>query len=416
MKKLLATDLDGTLLRDDKTISINTKNKVHEMIQEGHYFVVTTGRPFFRITKILEQLDIINDTNICICNNGGLIITTDGSEVLYEEIMEDSAVPELIDIAIKNKVNVLVYQKDYIVTDHLDERVTLLKGQPCVKFIDGGKEKLKELKKVYKIVFNEEDEVLLNLRDSLPKELLEKYNFVMTGHNFLEINNKTIDKGVSLKRLSEMLNIKLENTFAVGDEENDIPMIKTAGVGCAVSNANVKVKEVAKYITLSNEEDGVAKLIENKILKPKLIVSACLMGDNCKYNGCSNLNQKLIDDLKDYTVIKVCPEVFGGLPTPRIPAEITGNKVINKEGIDVTNNYCLGAKQSLELALKHNVNKAILKAKSPSCGFGKIYDGTFTNTLIDGNGITAKLFLENNIKVYTENNYEEIITEKELIL
>ena len=92
MKKLLATDLDGTLLKDDKTISENTINKVHEMINEGHYFVVTTGRPFFRITKILEQLDIINDTNICICNNGGLIITTDGSKVLYEEIMEDRAV------------------------------------------------------------------------------------------------------------------------------------------------------------------------------------------------------------------------------------------------------------------------------------------------------------------------------------
>ena len=100
MKKLLATDLDGTLLKDDKTISNYTINKVHEMINEGHYFVVATGRPFFRITNILNQLDIVSDNVYCICNNGGLIISTDGSKVLYEENMPHEHVEELIDLAI----------------------------------------------------------------------------------------------------------------------------------------------------------------------------------------------------------------------------------------------------------------------------------------------------------------------------
>jgi uncharacterized protein YbbK (DUF523 family) len=86
--------------------------------------------------------------------------------------------------------------------------------------------------------------------------------------------------------------------------------------------------------------------------------------------------------------------------------------VINKEGIDVTLNYNKGALISLELAKKHQIKQAILKAKSPSCGVGKIYDGTFTNTLIDGYGVCAKLFKENNIELYTENNYQEILKKK----
>ena len=120
MRKLLATDLDGTLLKNDKTVSEFTINKVHEMINEGHYFVIATGRPFFRITKILNQLNIISDKIYCICNNGGLIISTDGSKVLYEENMPHENAVELIDLAIKHDVNMLVYQRDYI-SDFISE-------------------------------------------------------------------------------------------------------------------------------------------------------------------------------------------------------------------------------------------------------------------------------------------------------
>ena len=139
----------------------------------------------------------------------------------------------------------------------------------------------------------------------------------------------------------------------------------------------------------------------------KIIVSACLLGTNCKYNGGNNYNQELMEHLKEYEIIPICPECSGGLPTPRIPSEIIGEKVINKEGIDVTNNYLSGAIKAIELAKGNNIKVAILKAKSPSCGEGKIYDGTFTNTLIDGDGITVRMFKSEGIKVYTENNYKE---------
>ena len=412
MKKILATDLDGTLLRNDKTVSEYTVSKVHEMINEGHYFVVATGRPFFRITKILKQLDIISDKIYCICNNGGLIISTDGTKVLYEENMPHEHAVELIDLAIKHNVNMLVYQKDYINTDHLDECVTILKGEPRLRLIDGTKEDLKKIPNVCKVVYNGTNEQLKEFKSKVPQEILDKYNFVFSGLDFLEVNNKTIDKGVAIKRLSEMLNIDEINVYTVGDEENDIAMIKLFENGSCVQNANPKLKEYAKIITLSNEEDGVAHLIDKYILNKKVLVSACLLGDNCKYNGGNNLNNDLVDALKDYTIIKICPEVFGGLSIPRIPAEIIGDKVINKEGINVTLNYKKGAEIALELAKKHNCTSAILKGRSPSCGVGKIYDGSFTGNIIDGYGICAKLFKENNIELYTEDNYLEFIKKK----
>ncbi len=136
-----------------------------------------------------------------------------------------------------------------------------------------------------------------------------------------------------------------------------------------------------------------------------IMVSACLLGVNCKYNGKNNYHEELIEYLKDKAVIPICPEIYGGLPTPRVPSEILGKKVLNKEGLDVTDNFRRGAEESLKLAKKFNVKKAILKAKSPSCGFGNIYDGTFSDHLIPGNGITAELFKQNGIEILTENNF-----------
>lgn len=136
-------------------------------------------------------------------------------------------------------------------------------------------------------------------------------------------------------------------------------------------------------------------------MKEKILVSACLLGTNCKYSGGNNYSDEVMEFLKDYEIIPICPEQLGGLPTPRPASEIVGDKVINIEGNDVTSNYIKGAEEALKIAKMLGIKKALLKAKSPSCGNGKIYDGTFTNTLIEGDGITTKLLKENDIKVIT---------------
>lgn len=135
-----------------------------------------------------------------------------------------------------------------------------------------------------------------------------------------------------------------------------------------------------------------------------ILVSACLLGDNCKYNGKNNFNQTLADYISknNCKVVPVCPEVLGGLPTPRIPSEIVNGTVINKCGINVDKEFRLGAQKALEIALKEKVDFAILKANSPSCGKDKIYDGTFSGTLTTGDGIFAEQLKKVGIKIYTE--------------
>ena len=137
----------------------------------------------------------------------------------------------------------------------------------------------------------------------------------------------------------------------------------------------------------------------------KILVSACLLGVDCKYNGGNNYNEKVMEYLKDKEIIPICPEIMGGLPTPRVASEIKDDKVITKDGKDVTANFLKGAEETLKLAKLLGVKKALLKAKSPSCGYKKIYDGTFSDTLIDGNGITAELLIKEGFTILTEKDF-----------
>lgn len=139
-----------------------------------------------------------------------------------------------------------------------------------------------------------------------------------------------------------------------------------------------------------------------------LIISACLVGVNCKYNGDNNKNKKVDEIFKKGEAIPVCPEILGGMNIPRIPCEIKTEskkrKVINKKGEDKTQKFKVGAEKTLKISKKIGAKKAIMKAKSPSCGYGKIYDGSFSKTLIKGNGITAQLLLNNGIEIMTEKD------------
>ena len=136
----------------------------------------------------------------------------------------------------------------------------------------------------------------------------------------------------------------------------------------------------------------------------KILVSACLLGINCKYDGSNNKNEKVLEYIKDKEVIPICPEIMGGLPTPRVPSERVGDKVLTSENSDVTNNFIKGANETLYLAKMFNIKKALLKAKSPSCGNGVIYDGTFSHNKIAGYGVTAELLKENEIEIITEDD------------
>ena len=138
-----------------------------------------------------------------------------------------------------------------------------------------------------------------------------------------------------------------------------------------------------------------------------VLISACLLGVACRYDGRSVENAGAIKLLGRHNCIPVCAEILGGLPTPRLPCESVGGKIIRSDGADMTEQYVRGANEVLRLARLYGCSVAVLKERSPSCGGGKIYDGSFRGLLTDGDGVTAALLKAHGIKVIGEAQLEE---------
>lgn len=142
----------------------------------------------------------------------------------------------------------------------------------------------------------------------------------------------------------------------------------------------------------------------------RVLVSACLMGASCRYDGRSNEREAVLALLDDPRIqlVPVCPEQLGGLPTPRIPSECLGDQVINRAGENVTAQFERGAAQALHLCRLYGCQAALLKEKSPSCGHGWIYDGSFSHTLVPGNGRTAQLLEAEKIPIFGESQTQQL--------
>ena len=144
----------------------------------------------------------------------------------------------------------------------------------------------------------------------------------------------------------------------------------------------------------------------------KLLISVCLLGAATRYDAKSvrAIDGAALESLKKkYELVPICPEIYGGLPTPRTPSERVCEKVIMKDGTDVTENYKKGADEALKLCELLGIKKALLKAKSPSCGRGLIYDGSFSGVLTEGNGVTAELLLKSGVEVFLETDIDLLI-------
>lgn len=140
----------------------------------------------------------------------------------------------------------------------------------------------------------------------------------------------------------------------------------------------------------------------------RILVSACLLGTACRYDGRSKAHPAVMELAKRHELVPVCPEQLGGLPTPRAPSERRGDRVVMADGTDVTAEFCRGAAETLRLCRLLGCEAAVLKERSPSCGKEQIYDGTFSGTLTDGWGVTAELLRQNGIPVYGESEIGEI--------
>lgn len=154
-------------------------------------------------------------------------------------------------------------------------------------------------------------------------------------------------------------------------------------------------------------------------MKEKILVSACLVGQKCRYDGRDKTNEAVFSLRGLYQFVPICPELLGGLPIPREPSEISGgtgydvlagkSRVVGKSGEDKTSYFMAGAKQTLDLATSIGIKKAVFKSKSPSCGCGEIPDGSFSGKLINGDGVATALLKQNGIEVYTEDDVEKLM-------
>lgn len=145
-------------------------------------------------------------------------------------------------------------------------------------------------------------------------------------------------------------------------------------------------------------------------MRKTVLVSACLLGVCCRYDGKGNPNSEVLAllDRDDVMLIPVCPEQLSGMPTPRIPSERQSGRVVNRAGEDVTASFRKGAEEALRIARLYDCRYAIFKERSPSCGCGRIYDGSFTGTLTEGNGVTTELLLQEGIRVCGESQIETL--------
>lgn len=266
MYRLIALDMDGTLLREDKTISQETKIAIEKAKKKGVQIVLASGRPVEGIEKYLEELDLLSGEDFVVSYNGAVVQNTKTKEIINRTVLSGTDLHELYELSKKLGVNIHAFSKDGCITPKLT-KYSMLEGEInnipviTVDYKDVAKED-----EIIKIMMVEEPEILQKAIDSLPKEIYDKYTVVRSAPYFLEFLNKKVNKGTGVEALANSLGIKQEEVICMGDAGNDEHMIRYAGLGVAMGNAFEEIKEIADFVTKTNDEDGVAYVINKFIL------------------------------------------------------------------------------------------------------------------------------------------------------
>lgn len=267
MYKLIALDMDGTLLREDKTISERTKKAIKAAQEKGVYVVLATGRPVDGVTQCLEELDMLGEDDYALSYNGGLVVKTKSREVISKIALTGSDLHYLHNLSNELGVNIHAFSEIHGLITPKNSKYTEVEANiNNIKIGINDFSNIEDDHSIIKVMMIDEPEVLQKAIDSLPKEVYDKYTVVRSTPYFLEFLNKKVNKGTGLELLAKHLGIKQEEVMSFGDAGNDLDMIVYAGMGVAMDNAFPEVKEAANYITDSNENDGVAKAIEKFVL------------------------------------------------------------------------------------------------------------------------------------------------------
>lgn len=265
MYKLVALDLDGTLLKEDKTISERTKEAITEAKKRGVKIVLSTGRPVQGVKNYLEYLSLDSEDDYVVTYNGAVVQNVKG-KVIAKTLITHEDVFELDKLSRNLKVNIHAFDFDGVITPKNNKYTQLEVDINHVDLRETSFDTIPDDAEMIKVLFVEEPDVLEKAIKKVPDYFKKKYTMVQSAPYFLEFLNKKVNKGTGVELLAKCLDIDKKEIICIGDAGNDVHMIKYAGLGVAMGNAFPEVKAVADYVTSTNESDGVAKVIEKFIL------------------------------------------------------------------------------------------------------------------------------------------------------
>lgn len=264
--KMIVLDLDDTLLNDEHTLSKRNKESLMAAQELGVKVVLASGRPTFGMVSLAKELQLDQYGSFILSYNGSKIIDATTNEELFNSTISSEMAHRLYDLSRREGVSILSYKDEAIVIEEPNEYADIeatITGLP-LQIVDQFKETINE--PVVKAMMLADPDVLVNVEQEMIKEVGEEVSVFRSKPFFLEFTALNVTKGTSLSQLTKKLGIAPEEVIAIGDSYNDITMIEFAGLGVAMGNAPDAIKEIANYVTDSNNHDGVAKVVEDFIL------------------------------------------------------------------------------------------------------------------------------------------------------
>lgn len=264
--KMIVLDIDGTLTNKEKEITPRTKTILKKAQEQGIILALASGRPIIGLRKFSHELELDSHHGLLLAYNGGRVIDAQTDQLLYEKLIPLDQATTLLKHFEQFPVTPMVTDDSYLYVSDINgykvDYEKSINGLP-VKEVSCLSETLNF--SPVKVLLSAPNDILLSIMDEIRKPYEEEYSFIMSESFFLECNMKGISKGSSLARICHQMQIKPEEVIAFGDAPNDLSTIKFAGLGVAMGNACQELKDIANEITLTNNEDGVAVILEKYI-------------------------------------------------------------------------------------------------------------------------------------------------------
>ncbi|MGL4424936.1 MAG: Cof-type HAD-IIB family hydrolase [Cetobacterium sp.] len=265
--KMIVTDLDDTLLNSQGKISIKDKEAIIKAQEAGVKFVLASGRPTYAMKDLAEELNLAKYGSFILSYNGSIITDCKTNKNILEESLTKEEIHTLYDFSKTKNVDIITYLDDTIISEsyssYIDVEVDLTK-MPFEK-VENFKNTIN--KDCVKCILLEDPDYLLKVEQNLKDEFGKDFSIAISKPFFLEVTKLGVDKGSSLLKLVELVGVKIEEVIVVGDSYNDLPMLKVAGLAACVENAKPEIKEICKFITTSNNNNGMFNLIQKLIFK-----------------------------------------------------------------------------------------------------------------------------------------------------